>query len=115
MRPVLRVYLQTVGLTLSASFSVLAQSAADSPVIFEQKILPVLEQNCVKCHSGDGAQGKLDVRTRASLLRGGTKGPAIVPGEGSKSLLYQRVSNGEMPVGGKPLSRAERALIKQWI
>src|SRR5581483_4277256 len=115
MRSSFRVDLPTIGLLFSAGLSAWAQTAETSAVIFEPKVLPVLEQNCVKCHSGEGAQGKLDVRTRASLLRGGSKGPAVIPGDSSNSPLYQRVARGEMPLGGKPLSEAERDLIKQWI
>jgi len=102
-------------LTLSSCLAVAAQTGANSPVIFEEKILPVLEKNCVKCHSGEAAQGGLDVRTRASLVRGGTKGSSIVAGDSAKSTLYQRVASGQMPLAAKPLVAAELELIKTWI
>ena len=111
----LHPYLLTVGLTFGFCSGVRAQSAGNAAVTFEQKILPIFEKNCVKCHSGDGAQAGLDVRTRASLLRGGVKGPAFIAGDGAKSLLYQRVASGQMPMGTKPLAEADRDLIKQWI
>src|SRR5687768_918823 len=104
-----------IGLTLSSCVGVSAQIAGDSAVIFEQKILPILEKNCVKCHSGAAAQGGLDVRTRAGLLRGGAKGASVIAGDSAKSLLYQRVASGEMPLGATPLAAPERDLIKQWI
>jgi hypothetical protein len=108
--------LRTLGLTLGSCAALAAQNnAGTSSIVFEEKILPILEKNCVKCHSGDGAQAGLDVRTRAALLRGGAKGPAVVAGDGAKSLLYQRVASGQMPLGGKPLPETEQALIKQWI
>ncbi|HUQ94653.1 MAG TPA: PSD1 and planctomycete cytochrome C domain-containing protein [Bryobacteraceae bacterium] len=69
----------------------------------------------MKCHSGDGAQGGLDVRTPAGLVRGGAKGAAIIAGNGAQSLLYQRVASGQMPLAAKPLTSSESDLIKQWI
>ena len=105
-----------VGLTLSSCGILCAQSNAESTLIFEQKILPVFEKNCVKCHSGSAAQGGLDVRTRASLLRGEDprerRSSSGIPG---KSLLYQRVASGQMPLAAKALTPAETGLIKQWI
>ena len=100
---------------LSLSFRLLGQPSVDPPVVFEQKVLPVLEQHCSKCHSGDSAQGGLDVRTRAGLLRGGSKGSAVIAGDSAKSLLYQRIAAGQMPLGGQPLSATVRDIIKQWI
>ena len=113
--PPFRPHLRLVGLALNSCLIVCAQTNGGTPLVFEQQILPVLEKNCVKCHSGSAAQGGLDVRTRASLLRGGAKGTAIVAGESEKSLLYQRVASGQMPLAGKPLAASELDLIKGWI
>jgi hypothetical protein len=56
------------------------------------------------------------VSTRAGLLKGGTSGPGIVVGAADKSLLYQRVRSGQMPLCGSPLSEeAEVERIRQWI
>ena len=60
----------------------------------------------------------LDVRDRAAILKGGTRGPAIVPGVAEQSLLYKAVTRtGElkMPPGktGAPqtqIMRSDRGL-----
>jgi len=100
-------------------FEVKAESdaviAASRSLRFEQEILPILEKSCVKCHSGSNPQGGLDVRTRVSLLRGGSKGPALVPGSLERSILFQRVRSGEMPLGGPSLGEIDLELIRQWI
>jgi hypothetical protein len=60
----------------------------------------------------------LDVRDRASLLKGGKRGPAIVPGKSADSLLFQAVKrDGElkMPPGDKSLPAAEVEAIRKWI
>jgi len=93
-----------------------ASSLAKSAVFqFEEKILPILEASCVKCHSGSSAQAGLDVRTRSGLLTGGASGPAIVVGAAEKSLMYQRVRNGQMPLGGPPLAAPDVEHIRLWI
>ena len=92
-----------------------APSASGSARTFEEQILPIFETHCVECHSGSAPQAALDVRSRASLLRGGVNGPVIVVGSGEQSLLYKRVVNGEMPMSGEKLSEQELEDIRQWI
>ena len=60
----------------------------------------------------------LDLRERETLLKGGKKGPAIVPGKAKDSLLYQSVTHqGElkMPPGPQPISKEEQELLRNWI
>jgi hypothetical protein len=60
----------------------------------------------------------LDVRDRAALLKGGKRGPAIVPGKADESLLYKAVRrDGEiqMPPGKTALTAAEVGAIRDWI
>ncbi len=82
---------------------------------FERDILPLLEAKCVKCHAGSEAQGGLDVRTRASLLKGGKSGAGFMAGEPDRSLLYFRTRSGQMPPGGPKLADAELELLRRWI
>src|SRR5215471_62766 len=89
--------------------------SAAAPVTFEEQIRPIFEARCANCHSGASPQAGLDVRTRTGLLKGGTTGPAVVSGSAEKSLLYQRVQSGQMPLGGPTLSGAELELIRNWI
>ena len=60
---------------------------------------------------------KLDLRSREAALKGGEKGPSIVPGKPELSSLYKRAAGTEkpaMPMDGK-LSAAEVDLLKRWI
>src|SRR5260370_16388142 len=108
-----------VGLACFGSVVALAQDrTSSSPAVsltFEKQILPILEARCARCHSGASPQAGLDIRTRTRLLSGGTTGPAIVSGSAERSLLYQRVRSGQMPLGGPPLAVAELELIRNWI
>jgi len=90
-------------LSVFAALTVGALMAQTNPEIFEQRIRPVLQKNCAACHSGATPSSGLNIGTLDSLLAGGKRGPAIVPGDPKQSLLLQFV-RGErtpkMPMGG---------------
>ncbi len=81
---------------------------------FETVVAPLLARRCAGCHAGDEAKGKLDLTTREKQLAGGESGPALVPGQVEKSLLWQRVVSDEMPPK-HPLTEDEKRLLKTWI
>ncbi len=93
----------------------LSGAAETSSGSFEKQVLPILTARCLKCHAGSSPQAGLDVGSRELLLRGGASGPAIVVGEPEKSLLFQRIREGQMPLGGPVLSSAEIDRIGAWI
>jgi hypothetical protein len=68
------------------------------------------------CHGKDKESG-LDLRTREGLLKGGSRGAAINPGDADESLLYRFVAGEEkprMPLG-EELSEYQIGLLKSWI
>jgi len=87
--------------------------------LFEQKILPVLQQKCFNCHqTGRKMKGGLAVDSHAALLAGGDSGPALVPGDAAKSLLYVSMTYADHDMQMPPreqLSPAVLADFKQWI
>jgi len=63
----------------------------DQLKFFESKIRPVLIEKCYSCHSGDtknGPKAGLTLDSSAGVLKGGDNGPAVVPGNAKKSLLF---------------------------
>ena len=82
---------------------------------FESDILPIFEANCLVCHGEKLQQNGLDLRTRGSILKGGETRPAIVPGSAAESLLFEKVSSGQMPMGEGKLSVEEIELVRRWI
>ena len=97
--------------------SALVLAGADKPVSFTKDIEPVLQGSCWKCHGSAIQLSKLDLRTREAALKGGEKGPAIVPGKADESKLYRLVAGIEkpaMPMDGK-LTAEQISAIKDWI
>ena len=79
--------------------------------------IEILNRKCSGCH-GPAQMSGLDLRQRASLLKGGKRGPAIVPGKPEESLLYTAIAGkGElkMPPGKEKLSSTEVEIVKAWI
>ncbi|HUS06032.1 MAG TPA: PSD1 and planctomycete cytochrome C domain-containing protein [Bryobacteraceae bacterium] len=77
----------------------------------------LLQQRCSQCHSDTVSMSGLRLTSRDSLLKGGTRGPAIVPGDALKSRLYLFVSQSAQPAmpPGKPMAAAEIAVFRDWI
>ncbi len=86
---------------------------------FERHIRPLLAEKCYACHSADTmAMGELRLDSKEAMLRGGSRGAAIVPGDPAGSLLLKAVSylllDLRMPPTGR-LSDQEIANIEAWI
>src|SRR5262245_45794427 len=89
--------LMVAALLGGASVGTRAAAAEDGAALFRQQILPVLTGKCLTCHAGDRKKGKLDLSRRETARAGGRGGPALVPGEPGKSLLFEKVAAGAMP------------------
>ncbi len=89
------------------------------PVSYEKDVEPVLVDKCVFCHSGSVKEGKLDMGTYESLMKGGKKGVAVVPGKPDDSLLIKLSGRTQKPTmppkNEEPLKPEELALVKLWI
>ena len=86
------------------------------PPSFERDILPIFTANCFSCHGGTSMVG-LDLRTRASILRGSHQGKVLKPGSAEGSLLFEKVKSKSMPppAFNFKLTGAQIELIRQWI
>ena len=91
-------------------------------VVTQHDVLPYLYTRCVVCHGRRKQESDLDLRSVASILKGGKSGPAIVPGKPEESLLLKRVHAKDMPppielinAGVRPLETSEIELITKWI
>ena len=62
-------------------------SAADK-VTYEDHVLPILRNNCLKCHNADKMKADLDISTYAALMNGSGNGD-IVAAIQSRKLPWQ--------------------------
>ena len=88
------------------------------PVDFASQIKPILEANCLECHSADKRKGGLSLAAYTDMLDGGRSGAVVRPGRAADSLLLARVRGevgDQMPLDALPLSDAEIATFRQWI
>ena len=86
--------MRLIPVMVATMLGVTAFAHADEPEgarFFREKIEPVLVSECYSCHSAQAkkVQSGLRLDSRASLLRGGDVGPAVVPGAGNESLLIE--------------------------
>ncbi len=104
---------------LTAALLITSAAAGATPAedFFEAKVRPVFAKNCYACHTAAQTSG-LRVDSREGLLKGGTRGPAIVPGKPEESLLIKAIhytdSHLRMPPPSELGAEDVRA-IEQWI
>ena len=97
-------------------------SGLDGQQVTQHDVIPLVHLRCTVCHGTRRKEGGLDLRTKASMLKGGKSGPAIVPGKPAESLMLKKIKTGKMPprrqivsVSVKPMEPAEVELLARWI
>jgi hypothetical protein len=102
---------------------VLKQATAADPTpeqieFFEQKVRPVLVEQCFGCHGDKKQQGGLRLDSRELTLKGNESGPAVIPGNVKDSRLIQVLAHSPddvvMPPKGK-LPAEQIAAITKWV
>lgn len=116
----MRRALVIIGLSLVGSLS----AEEDGVSFFREKVKPILEENCFKCHGGLGSNGEPKVRgglqliSRKGLMLGGDHGDAVNLDDPASSLLLEVLSYEneelEMPPRGK-LPEQQQQLIRKWL
>ncbi len=126
-----RLVLAGLPVVLLLTLGIAAQEKAAPPVsadhaarmaqgleVFKKHVRPLLEQKCLQCHGGKSVESDLDLSDRATLLKGGQTGPAIVPGNGKESLLVRLIRHQRephMPHERPRLADDAIAQISRWI
>ena len=98
-------------------------AAVDLPAehveFFEQKIRPLLAENCFECHSEQKkTKGGLQLDTREGWAKGGDSGPALVPGDPETSRLISAVRYRDKELQMPPkkkLSAEQVADLEKWV
>lgn len=63
----------------------------------QHDVLPIVLLRCAACHGRVRQDGGLDLRTLASMRRGGKNGPVIIDGNADASPLIQRIESEACP------------------
>ena len=89
------------------------------PVSYSKEVEPILNDRCSSCHNSLKTEGKLDMSSYESLMKGGKRGSPIVPGASGGSLLVKLCGRTEKPTmppkRETPMTPEELALVKLWI
>jgi hypothetical protein len=105
-------------LPLLLSLAPAAVAQDDAPPNFEDHVAPILRENCLSCHKGSRAKNGLELRSVATILKGGSSGAAIVPGDAASSLLYKALAHEAepfMPPDEERLGDEVVSVVQAWI
>lgn len=121
-QPLSQLEQQTVLRWIMSGAAFRATDTSNTVQLHQHVVLPILQLRCTVCHGRQKQEAELDLRTRASILRGGASGPAMIPGDPANSLILRRIHAEEMPprdrlaaASVKPMEEAEIALLTAWI
>src|SRR5258706_12085066 len=99
-------------------FAFCFSSGAQEKVTYQDNVLPIIENNCAKCHNSDKKKGDLDLTSYNGALKGGGSGMVLVSGNPDSSKLYKAITHAEdptMPPNKPRLPDKEIDLFKKWI
>jgi hypothetical protein len=98
-----------------------ALAARADPATFPDRVAPVLEHNCTKCHGATKQKAGLRLDSLEAILAGSKDGKVVLPGDALGSELMRRITlapddDDFMPSGDHPpLSATEVNLLGNWI
>ena len=103
----------------------LAGCASQPHMSFQRDVYPILENNCLACHTPPQGKGyqktRLNMQSYQTLMRGSLYGPVILPGDSYHSrfnmLVEGRVdASMRMPHGrDEPLTQREVEALRLWV
>lgn len=110
--------------TLSAAYTLSAASAQttggdSNEAFFHDSVLPILQSRCYGCHSHNAGQIESDLALdwKSGWQSGGTRGPAILPGNSQDSLLMRAVDHSDpnLKMPEEQIPQSEREILRKWI
>ena len=94
-----------------------AAPTTENAPIFEKDVLPIFSTYCFTCHGKSSPELGVDLRTAASILRGGFNGPIVEKGSADESRLFMKVSKKQMPPPAfeSVVPEQDVEMIRRWI
>ena len=93
------------------------------PASFGEDIQDILDLNCIACHNEAIRESKLSLESVDDMIKGGKRGPSVVPGKPDESLLYLVAARKKAPhmpplpndVEAAALTPKELGTLRLWI
>lgn len=101
--------------TTTILLGLLSTLSAVGQVDFAHEVLPVLKENCIKCHTNGKYKGGLSLDTREALLDSDT----VVVGKAGESIFIEVLTaedpDDRMPHDADPLPAEKIAILTKWV
>jgi mono/diheme cytochrome c family protein len=102
---------------LSIAGSARGGGTVDPDARFGGSVATILRDRCAHCHGADESSAGLRLDSYDGVMRGGERGPAVIPRNARASLLLQKILRRDRPSmpPKKALPAAEIREIQAWI
>ena len=104
-------------LLLSLGLMLAVELVAADKITYQDHILPIFRNKCLKCHNADKMKADLDLSTYDAAITGSGNGPVLAGGDPDESILYKVVAHIEKPTmpPKDKLPENEIEMIKKWV
>jgi len=99
-------------------FCVAFTAHAQEKITYQDHVLPLIENNCGKCHNPDKKKADLDLTSYSGVIKGSGSGPVVVAGNPDSSKLWKAITQVEeptMPPNKPKLPDKELEIFRKWI
>ena len=99
----------------------LAACVAHQRISYQEDVAPILERNCLECHTPPKGRGylksRLKIESYESIMEGTAYGPVIIPGDSRHSILNMLVEGrlGASMRTPHPLAAEEIEKLRLWV
>src|SRR5438105_10985539 len=93
-------------------------ASAQEKITYQDRVLPLIENNCGKCHNPDKKKADLDLTTYAGVMKGSGSGQVVVSGNPDGSKLWRAITQVEeptMPPNKPKIPDKELDVFRKWI
>ena len=110
------IVFRTLSRELLLVVCVLANASAEDSS-FRDRVAPILEKHCLRCHNDEDKKGGLSFSTQEAALKGGESGQTFIAVTSHENPLLLAVvgDRPEMPKNAPPLSKQQVETLREWV